>query len=278
MSEVSDDKICATLLQKIWPLILEDSKCDIKTGDKPYFVPERKFDHIWANDFLACKNFGDYQPAIELKCPQQDEQGEQECQSKPVVKEIHQQPYRYPYIMPLDQQLALVEVDVERRKKLAKDFAERKYPWYIQRPSYECDFTINDEIRQLFTKPFEYEIIRKIQVFNCHLMLIDVAPDVPLKNMECWMKFAPYVAIVCIVHNEVLCKQLQNLNEIYHPVHMEEDNEGTWHDELIHAIEVGLNAAKKLYFFEDVSKPFGFVFANNRGICVFDKFVVLRKS
>lgn len=278
MTEPSDDnEICSKFLDKLWPLILDDNKCDIKTSDTDYFVPQRKFDYIYANDFLACKNFGNYQPAIELKCHGENEDDKQECSVKASVHDIQQLSYRPPYIMPLDQQLAHVEQDVERRKKLAYGFATRKYPWYIQGPSYEYNFIITDELKQLFKKPFEYEIIRKIQVFNCKLMLIDVAPAVPLKNMECWQKFTPYVAIVCIVHDETLCNQLNNLNHIFHAVYLEETSEGTWQNELVHALDVGLNNAKKLYFFEDDSQPFGFVFSNNRGICVFDKFVVLKK-
>ncbi|KAI8123442.1 hypothetical protein CVS40_5818 [Lucilia cuprina] len=275
--ENDDTKISRQICDNLWPLILECNKCEIQSTDvAEYFIPHQKFDHIWAHELLASKNYDNYDPPIELKCKKSNEQ---QSIIKADGEEIEQLPYREPHtkILPLDQQLANIQQDIEIRQKLAKNFAQREFPWYIERPSYENDFQITQELKEIFNKPFEYEILRNIKRYQCNLMIIDVASDIPLRNLESWLKFSPYVALITVIHDKELYGKLTNFNCAFQSVLMEKDEDYTWHEELNYSLELGVNRAKELFLFEDAGKSFVFIFSNNRGICVWDKFKILKK-
>ncbi|XP_037816435.1 uncharacterized protein LOC119606857 [Lucilia sericata] len=272
-----NSEISPQICDNLWPLILECNNCEIKSTDTAeYFIPQQQFDHLWAHELLASKNYENYAPPIELKCKKSSEK---HCITTAEEEEIKQLPYRenHTKILPLDQQLANIQQDVEIRQKLARDFNQRNYPWYIQRPSYENDFQMTQEIREIFKKPFEYEILKNIQRCQCNLMIIDMAPDIPLRNLEGWLKFSPYVALITVIHVKELYGKLKNFNSAFQPVLMETDKGNTWQEVLNDSLELGVNKAKELFLLEDAGKPFVFVFSNNRGICVWDKFKILKK-
>ncbi|KAM7356665.1 uncharacterized protein ACRADG_002317 [Cochliomyia hominivorax] len=263
-------------MDTIWSFILECNKCDIhKKTTSEYFVPQQKFDHIWAHELLASKNFENYSKPIELTCPTKIEE-----ESPPVEEDKKDQlPYRETgsKILPLDQQLDIIQQNLVIRKKLADDFINRDFPWYIQRPSYYYNFKITKELKLQFKDPFEYKILEDISRYQCQLMIIDVAFDIPLGSLEKWLKFSPYVAIVCVISDKDIYRKIKNYNYAYHPVLKEENPNISWQEELHHSLELGMNKAKELHLLEDIDKPFVFVFSLNRGICVWNEFKILRK-
>lgn len=264
-------------MDHLWPLIISHNICDINsTNTSGYFVPQQKFDHIWAHELLASKKFGDYQKPIELQCKQTNQQETPVHQEE---NEIDQLPYNRTNskILPLDQQLEIIQHNVEIRQKLAKNFANRKFPWYIPQPSYCKTFQITNEIRHQFKDSLEYEILQNIQRCQCHLMIIDVAASIPLKNLEKFLKFSPYVALVVVIHDKVLFRKIKNFNSIFLAVLMEEHMEANWQEKLNRSLDLGITKAKELFLWDDSAEAFVFVFSNNPGICVWDKFKILRK-
>uniref|UniRef100_A0A1A9WHB5 Uncharacterized protein n=1 Tax=Glossina brevipalpis TaxID=37001 RepID=A0A1A9WHB5_9MUSC len=232
--------------ENLWPLILDNNICDIKSEDKSkHFVPERKFDYIWAHTLLAENHFEDYLEPIELTCKPSVSESERLDEAKG-TEEIEQKPYRGldQNVIPLDRQLEAIDCDVQLRKKLAYDFANRTFPWYIQTPTYNNSFTLTDELKAQFKNPFEYEILHNIHIFECNLMIIDLGLDVTLQDLERWEKFSPYVAIVTVVHSADLFRQLKNYCNIFQPVFMEEQAELTWQEELNCALKTGINFAR----------------------------------
>lgn len=273
----SDTTICTNFLENLWLLILENNECKIETANAcEYFVPKKTFDHLWAHEFLAVKCFNDYQPAIEFKCKAAEE-ASTEIKTE---EEAEQSSYRGPEadILPLDQQLALLQQDVDVRKKLAHEFANRQFPWYIQRSTYIQQFQITPDLEKIFKDKFQLEILRNIQRYKCNLMIVDVALAVPLEYMECWLKFAPYACIITAIHDKNLFKKIQNFNNVFNPVLVEESDGCTWQEQLEKSLNTGVKRANELFLYDDASSAIVFVFSQNRGICVCDKFQVLRKS
>ncbi|KAI9584288.1 uncharacterized protein LOC119634469 [Glossina fuscipes] len=264
--------------ENLWPLILDNNICDIKSEDtSKHFVPERKFDYIWAHTLLAENHFADYLEPVELTCKSSPEASSLDEVKSP--EEIEQKPYRGldQCVVPLEQQLKAIECDVQLRKKLAYDFANRIFPWYIQSPSYNNDFTLTAELKAQFPNPHEYEILYNINLFQCNLMIIDLGIDLTLQDLERWEKFSPYVAIVTVVHSPDLFRQLKNYDTIFQPVLTEENVEQTWQEELNCSLKLGIKFARSKFLFEDAGKAFVFVFSNNRGICTCDNYKILNR-
>uniref|UniRef100_A0A1I8MV78 Uncharacterized protein n=1 Tax=Musca domestica TaxID=7370 RepID=A0A1I8MV78_MUSDO len=244
----SETIIKKSFLDFMWPRILEENVCEINRENKTkFFIPEVKFDNLWAHSLLAAKCYGEYRKPLELDARNEQATGENQNEL-----ELEQMPYRTPVptIMPLDQQLANIERDREIRKQLAYDFVNRTVPWYIQ---------------------------QNIQNFQCQLMIIDVAIDFGLREVGRCLKFLPYVKVIAVVRNADLCRQLVNYNCGIAVTRMEDNLENSWHDELNRSLNMGIQFAKDNHLFENMAKPFVFVFANNRNFCACDKFKVLRE-
>ncbi|XP_065361427.1 uncharacterized protein LOC135955064 [Calliphora vicina] len=275
--ESSETTISTKFFDNLWPLILDHNKCDIQSSNTiEHFVPQQKFDHMWAHELLASKNYKNYETPRELSCKTSTKEQPEVVDPE---DEIEQLAYRGPHskILPLDQQLAMVQQNMEIRQKLANDFANREFPWYIQRPSYDYDFQITDNMKKIFKQTFEYEILKNIQRNQCHLMIVDVATSIPLRNLECWLKFSPYVAIIMVIHDKQLYGKVTNFNYVFHTILMEEYEANTCQEELNRSLELGVNKAKELFLYEDAGQAFAFVFSNTRGICIWDKFKILKE-
>ncbi|XP_019890700.1 uncharacterized protein LOC101899734 [Musca domestica] len=271
----SETIIKKSFLDFMWPRILEENVCEINRENKTkFFIPEVKFDNLWAHSLLAAKCYGEYRKPLELDARNEQATGENQNEL-----ELEQMPYRTPVptIMPLDQQLANIERDREIRKQLAYDFVNRTVPWYIQRSGPKANFQISNEMKSKFSNLFEFEILENIQNFQCQLMIIDVAIDFGLREVGRCLKFLPYVKVIAVVRNADLCRQLVNYNCGIAVTRMEDNLENSWHDELNRSLNMGIQFAKDNHLFENMAKPFVFVFANNRNFCACDKFKVLRE-
>ncbi|XP_073841206.1 uncharacterized protein [Musca autumnalis] len=275
----SEATIRESFLDFIWPTILEENICEIENENvQEFFKPQVKFDNLWAHTLLAGKCFGEYDKSLELPTAHDVHDVNTE-ENLSACDEFEQLPYRTPVpaIMPLDQQLAVIERDIETRRKLANDFANRTFPWYIQRRPQEYNFQISENMKLLFQNPFELEILQNIQKHNCNLMLIDLPQDAGLKELERWMKFSPYVSFVTIIHDTDLYRQVLNFNNAFMTTFLEINPENSWHDELSRSLNAGVEFAIASHVYDNFGKTFIFVFANNRHLCTCDKFKILRK-
>ncbi|XP_061400145.1 uncharacterized protein LOC133335869 [Musca vetustissima] len=274
----SKTTIRESFLDFIWPAILEENICENENRNKtPYFNPHIKFDNLWAHSLLAAKCFGDYEKPLELGATNIKLKPQEEDNS--TIEDFEQMSYRTPVptIIPIDEQLINVQRDIVVRKKLAQDFAQRTFPWYIQRPEYISNFKTTDDMKFPFQNPFELEILQHIQHFQCKLMIVDVAIDMAPNEIERWLKFSPYVNIITVIHNANLYRKLTNFNDAFMATFLENNFENSWHEELNCSLTAGIQLAKDKHLFDNAGTAFVFVFASNRNYCSCDKFKILRQ-
>ncbi|XP_013111653.1 uncharacterized protein LOC106090116 [Stomoxys calcitrans] len=268
--------ISASFLDYVWPQILEQIFGGFQNEDEQqYFVPEIKFDNLWSHILLASKSFGNYDKPVELNCKKVAQMSEEMAA---INIEVQQLPYRpsESKIKPLDVQLAAIDHDMKLRKNLANDYFNRTFPWYIEIPSSQHDFSITNDTRKIFSNPFEFKIIENIQKNRCSLMIIDVAINVNLEGVERWMKFASYAEIVMAIRNAELYSKIKNGCSRCKAILIEEYPENTWQYELNKTLRSALEFARKLHLIEDADS-FVFAFSSQRNICITDKFKVLKE-
>lgn len=286
----------SSFFDDLWPLILQENRCDIHSKNtSEFFVPLRRFDALWAHTYLAERNFGDYSEPTEIVCSRKQHHIRQHFKNfstkakiakrflQKTISEESQKPIRFQAsaICTVEEQIRKQNNAQLRRQKLAYDYVNREFPWYIRRPLYTTYkiTSITDEAQDArIIENMQFNILRNIFIFTCKLLFIDVGSNIPINSLKKWYKFCRYVHIIMIVRDEELCSQLDHSSASVSAVYLEEFYEITWQEELESSLLTALRHARINKLFEDCVQPIIFVFSKKRNMKYLDHFCVLRRN
>ncbi|XP_034115054.1 uncharacterized protein LOC117575072 [Drosophila albomicans] len=270
----------------LWPLILNENKCELVSESKEYFVPCKPFDQIHWHGMLSKVGYPGYATPDDLHCCGAAKREEE--QNLEAVKEVDaaaEQPTAAALmdyencgslgIKPVYKQVKQLRKQRERRQKLAYNFANRKYPWTMQTPSHETGFMLTAELKRNFQCQREMQMLEAIYRYNCKLMLIDCSSEICVEDVKRWIKFRPYVQMLVMVRCPRVERHIQLLN-VFHTLLVEESALNTWHQELQCSLRAGLKEARQRELFKNCAEAFVFVFSRYRGICTCDTYKILR--
>ncbi|XP_075161566.1 uncharacterized protein LOC142234339 [Haematobia irritans] len=268
----SKTTVTSSFLDCIWPSILTENASESERGDIiKYFIPQRQFDNVWAHELLATKSFVNYEKPFILGTK---EENLRETQNEDAMKsEIQQKPYRTPYIMPLDRQIAAINRDKEFRVKLALEFCQHNSPWYI--PTTKTQLKVTAELKDLFKDSFEFNILVNLEKLGSRLMIIDLGMKANITQLERWLKFLPYVEIVILIHSSDLYRKIETIGYPFRSVLMEANVNISWKSELNRALRRGVEFARESHIYE--YGVFVFIFSSLPTLCITDKFQFLRE-
>ncbi|XP_037729768.1 uncharacterized protein LOC119560407 [Drosophila subpulchrella] len=272
----------------LWPLILDENVCRIESKAEENFVPKEPFNRLEWHTYLAQVGYPFYMPPHELRCCEgaRRQEFEEEEAEKALNKEVEERrgPAEGDFlcrgsqaIRPIDKEVVHLRMEQERRQKLAYDFANRRYPWTMQTPSHELGFTLTEELQKCFKGPMELDILNAIHDFDCKLMIIDLGPEVDIRDCQRWIKFRPYIQLLALVRTPRMDRSLQLLN-VFHTLLVEESADNSWDDELQCSVRTGYRYAQKIQLLKTCGEPLVFVFSRFRGICTCDNFKIIRRA
>ncbi|XP_067645817.1 uncharacterized protein [Eurosta solidaginis] len=290
-----------SFFDNIWPLILTENVCDIKSKNVcSFYEPEQLFDNIWLHRYLADRGFKNYQPPTALRCHFDDKEElfltETSMDSysevnvhRPNKSLKNQKEYdsneeellctaTKSDIASLEQQTTALQTYFEQRRKLASAFINRQYPWYMQRPEYDTPFNFSDSMRNEFCGKLEQAVIEDIHIFNCKLMIIDLVERICLHVMPNWQKFTRYAYIIVVVRSENAMKQVKLMGPNLDAIMLVENMEYTWQEQLTESLRIAVEHAKLLGEFDSCMKSFVFVFSRARSSSKLDSHRVMRKK
>ncbi|KAH8388517.1 hypothetical protein KR093_008471 [Drosophila rubida] len=272
--------------ETLWPLILNENKCEIASESAEYFVPCKQFNQIHWHSVLSKVGYPGYVTPLDLHCGETARQQDQlELEVADEADKTAEQPTAATLmdyeksgsqaIYRVHRQVKMLRKQCERRQKLAFNFANRMYPWTMQTPSHELGFFLTDELRSAFKSDMELQILEAISHHNCKLMLIDCSTEVCVQDVKRWIKFRPYVQMLVMVRCPRVERHIQLL-DAFHTMLVEESALNTWHQELQLSLHAGLREARNRELFKNCAEAFVFVFSRYRGICTCDTFKILR--
>ncbi|XP_053954384.1 uncharacterized protein LOC128860719 [Anastrepha ludens] len=292
-----------SFFDNLWPLILSDNVCDTLSKNLcRFYEPDQPFDNVWLHAYLADRSFKNYQPPKVIRCCFDDKEEKlvlsetsvtngtelraftpniktgDELSKQSVEEEEELYSPKIVDISPIDQRIAALNENFDNRRRLAFAFINRQYPWYMQPPEYDAHFELTDNIRKYFNSKLEQAIIQDMHRFNCKLMIIDLAEQMCLHEMQLWLKFGSYAFMIVVARSEDAVKQIKLMGTNLSAVMLVENMEYTWQEQLTESLRVGLAHAAAMGIFENCMKSFVFVFSRNRHSCNSNAYRVLRKT
>ncbi|KAH8311011.1 hypothetical protein KR044_003844 [Drosophila immigrans] len=263
-------------LETLWPLILDDNKCELASKSQEFFVPSKPFDQIHWHSLLSNVGYPGYVAPHDLHCCGAAKREADEAAEEPKAAALMDYENRGSQsIKPVDKQVKELRKQRERRQKLAFNFANRKYPWTMQTPTHETSFMLTTELRSIFCGHMEMQMLEAIYHHKVKLMLIDCSTEICVEDVKRWIKFRPYVQMLVMVRCPRVERHIQLL-KVFHTMQIEENALNTWHQELQCSLRAGLKEARNRDLFKNCADAFMFVFSRYRGICTCDTYKILR--